>query len=75
MMDLGKGITSSQELLCYDIPESFLVLKSNVLVALMVLKIFISITATIGNLRTNKDTGTKLNFLRLFLFLQLRRKP
>ena len=50
MMDLGKGINSSQELLCYGIPASFLVLKPNLLVALMVLKIFISITATIGNL-------------------------
>ena len=50
MMDRGKGINSSQELLCYEIPASFLVLKSDLLVALMVLETFISITATIGNL-------------------------
>ena len=50
MMDRGKGINSSQELLCYEIPASFLVLKSDLLVALMVLETFISLTATIGNL-------------------------
>jgi len=49
-MDLDKGINTSQELLCFNIPASFLALKSDLLVALMVLKIFISITATIGNL-------------------------
>ena len=50
-MDLNKGMNTTQELLCYGIPASILVIvNSKVLITSMVLNTFISITATIGNL-------------------------
>ena len=49
-MDLSKGMNASQELLCYGIPASVLVFSPKILITLMVLNTFISITATIGNL-------------------------
>ena len=50
MMDLGKGINASQELLCYEILTGIFADNSKLLVALIVLSCFISITATVGNL-------------------------
>ena len=49
-MDLNNGMNTTQELFCYGIPASSLVVRSKVLISLMVLNTFISITATIGNL-------------------------
>ena len=49
-MDLNNGINTTQELFCHGIPASSLVLNSKILITLMVLHTFISITATIGNL-------------------------
>ena len=49
-MDLNNEMNTTQELLCYGIPASTLVLNSKILITLMVLHPFISITATIGNL-------------------------
>ena len=50
MMDLSNGLNSSQELFCYGMPASILIANSNILMLLMVLNTFVSITATIGNL-------------------------
>ena len=49
-MDLSNGMNSSQELVCNGIPASILDVNSKILITLMVLNTFISITATIGNL-------------------------
>jgi len=43
-------MNTTQELFCYGIPASFLAVNPKMLIALMVLNTFISITATIGNL-------------------------
>ena len=50
MMDHSNEKNTSQELFCYGLPPSILVNHSKILVTLMVLNTFISITATIGNL-------------------------
>ena len=52
MMKLSKGINDHafQELICYGLPASILVVNSKILIALIFLNTFISITATIGNL-------------------------
>ena len=49
-MNLNNGINTTQELFCHGIPASSLVLNSKILITLMVLHTYISITATIGNL-------------------------
>ena len=49
-MDLGKGLNTSQKLLCYEVPANILDYNLKMLAALMILNTFISITATIGNL-------------------------
>ena len=49
-MDLKNEMNATQELFCYGIPASSLVVNSKILITLMVLHTFISITATIGNL-------------------------
>ena len=50
-MDLScNGMNSSQELVCNGIPASLFDVNSKILIILMVLNTFISITATIGNL-------------------------
>ena len=49
-MDLNNEMNTTQELFCYGIPANSLVVRSKVLISLMVLNTFISITATIGNL-------------------------
>ena len=49
-MDLNNGINTTQELFCYGIPASILVVNSKTMITLMVLNTFISITTTIGNL-------------------------
>ena len=49
-MHLTNGRNTSQELFCYGMTVSVLDLNSNILIMLMILNIFISITATIGNL-------------------------
>jgi len=46
----NNGMNTTQELFCYGIPASILVVNPNISIALMVLNTFISITATIGNL-------------------------
>ena len=50
MMDPSKEINTPQELFCYGIPTSISVVNPKILIILMVLNTFISITATIGNL-------------------------
>ena len=50
-MDFSNGMNTSQELICYGIPASILLFKSKiVMITVMALNIFISITATAGNL-------------------------
>ena len=51
-MKLSKGMNDHafQELICYGLPASILVVNSKILIALIFLNTFISITATIGNL-------------------------
>ena len=44
------NVHASQEMICYGLPASVLVVNSKILIALIVLNTFISITATIGNL-------------------------
>ena len=46
----GMNVHASQEMICYGLPASVLVVNSKILIALIVLNTFISITATIGNL-------------------------
>ena len=50
MIDLNNGINTTQELFCYGIPASILVVNPKILITSIVLSTFISITATIGNL-------------------------
>ena len=49
-MDLNNGTNTTQELFCYGTQASILVVNPKILMALMVVNTFISITATIGNL-------------------------
>ena len=49
-MHLTNGRNTSQELFCYGMTVSVLDFNSDILIMLMILNIFISITATIGNL-------------------------
>ena len=49
-MDLNNGINTTQELFCYGIPASILVVNSKALITLMVLNTFFSIITTIENL-------------------------
>ena len=50
-MDLSNRMNASlQELFCYEMSASILVIDPKILIALMVLNTFTSITATIGNL-------------------------
>ena len=50
MTDNNNGMNTTQELFCYGIPASILVVNPKILIALLVVNTFISITATIGNL-------------------------
>ena len=49
-MFLSNGMNSSQELFCSGIPASIFVFNPKILITLMVINTFTSITATIGNL-------------------------
>ena len=49
-MDLNNRMNTTLELYCYGVPAEALIVNPKILIILMVLHIFISITATIGNI-------------------------
>ena len=72
MLDPSKEINTPQELFCYGIPASISDVNPKILIILMVLNTFISITATTGNLlvfvtiRQRKGGGGGLRCVTLF---------